>query len=111
MASQGLKYPFHLNQKTFKKIATIPFNFDLLLAWPESKSEYDRPLIVGIAGPTRAGKTSLARALQEKFSSPDFLTVEHFILPEPHELPKAIVSGNEVVNWVHHVFIFRIHGE
>ena len=59
------------------------------------------PVIVAIGGPTRAGKSSLARALNAHFGdAATFLTVEDFIIPDESALPRVSLGGHEIINWV-----------
>lgn len=59
------------------------------------------PVIVAIGGPTRAGKSSLARALNAHFGDASkLLTVEDFIIPDNLKLPRVSLGGKEIVNWV-----------
>jgi hypothetical protein len=59
------------------------------------------PVIVAIGGPTRAGKSSLARALNVHFGDAvKFLTVEDFIIPDSLKLPRVSLGGKDIVNWV-----------
>jgi pantothenate kinase-related protein Tda10 len=48
------------------------------MASDDQSISQSKPIVIGIAGPTRAGKTSLATALKHHFQALEFLTVETY---------------------------------